>query len=156
MLYRYCSQIPQIPDSIINPTEEEIRKIPNRFAEFPSDGVKARKYTLHTATQELEDFLKPYFDNDVNIAFQLITDDLPLHKDYGRTNCYNYIIKTGGDVSTVWYDDQAKEIDRVIFPTRVWHNIDVTKFHNVVGLTSTRIAVSVWASDETAIGEVKS
>jgi hypothetical protein len=150
MLYSYCSQIPQIPDEIINLTEDEIRKIPNKF-----NGVKATKYSLHTATQELNDFLKPYFDNNVNIAFQLITDDLPLHKDYGRTNCYNYIIKSGGDVSTVWYDDNAKEIDRVIFPTGVWHNINVTKFHNVVGINSTRIAISVWASDETAIGEVK-
>ena len=31
MLYRYCSQIPQIPDELINLTEEQIRKIPNKF-----------------------------------------------------------------------------------------------------------------------------
>ena len=150
MLYRYCSQIPQIPDEIVNLTEDEIRKIPNKF-----NGVKATKYSLHTATKELEDFLRPYFDNDVNIAFQLITDELPIHKDYGRTNCYNYILKSGGDVSTVWYDDDLKEIDRVAFPTHIWHNINVDKFHNVVGVDSTRIAISVWAKDESAIGEIK-
>mgnify|MGYP007072273259 FL=1 len=150
MLYRYCSQIPQIPDEIVNLTEDEIRKIPNKF-----NGVKATKYSLHTATKELEDFLRPYFDNDVNIAFQLITDELPIHKDYGRTNCYNYILKSGGDVSTVWYDDDLKEIDRVTFPTHIWHNINVDKFHNVVGVDSTRIAISVWAKDESAIGEIK-
>ena len=150
MLYRYCSQIPQIPDEIVNLTEDEIRKIPNKF-----NGVKATKYSLHTATKELEDFLRPYFDNDVNIAFQLITDELPIHKDYGRTNCYNYILKSGGDVSTVWYNDDLKEIDRVTFPTHIWHNINVDKFHNVVGVDSTRIAISVWAKDESAIGEIK-
>ena len=150
MLYRYCSQIPQIPDELINLTEEQIRKIPNKF-----NGVKATKYSLHTATKKLEEFLTPYFDNDVNIAFQLITDNLPVHKDYGRTNCYNYIIKSGGDVSTVWYDDDLKEIDRVTFPTHIWHNINVDKFHNVVGVDSTRIAISVWAKDESAIGEIK-
>lgn len=150
MLYRYCSQIPQIPDELINLTEEQIRKIPNKF-----NGVKATKYSLHTATKKLEEFLTPYFDNDVNIAFQLITDNLPVHKDYGRTNCYNYIIKSGGDVSTVWYDDNLKEIDRVVFPTRIWHNINVEKFHNVIGINNTRIAISVWTKDESAIGEIK-
>lgn len=150
MLYRYCSQIPQIPNELINLTEEQIRKIPNKF-----NGVKATKYSLHTATKKLEEFLIPYFDNNVNIAFQLITDNLPVHKDYGRTNCYNYIIKSGGDVSTVWYDDNLKEIDRVVFPTRIWHNINVEKFHNVIGINNTRIAISVWTKDESAIGEIK-
>jgi hypothetical protein len=150
MLYNYCSHIPQIPDDLINITEEEIRKIPNKF-----NGVKATKYSLHTVTKELKDFLKPYFDNDVNIAFQLITDELPVHKDYGRTNCYNYIIKSGGNVSTVWYDDNLKEIDRVIFPKHIWHNINVETFHNVVGINNTRIAISVWTKDESAIGEIK-
>ena len=150
MLYSYCSQIPKIPDNLINITEEEIRKIPNKF-----NGVKATKYSLHTVTKELEDFLTPYFDNDVNIAFQLITDELPVHKDYGRTNCYNYIIKSGGNVSTVWYDDNLKEIDRVIFPKHIWHNINVETFHNVVGINNTRIAISVWTKDESAIGEIK-
>ena len=147
MLYNYCSQIPQIPNDLINITEEEIRKIPNKF-----NGVRATKYSLHDVTKELDNFIRPYFNNDVNIAYQLITDELPIHKDYGRTNCYNYIINTGGDVSTVWYDDNLQEIERVVFPTHVWHNINVETFHNVIGLDSTRIAISVWSKDESAVG----
>ena len=150
-LYSYCSQIPQIPDRLINITEEEIRKIPNRF-----DGVdKPRKYSLHTATQHLQNFLQPYFDSNAEIAYQLITDDLPIHKDFGRTNCFNYIIQSGGDVNTVWYDDDLKEIDRVILPTHIWHNINTETFHNVIGVNSTRIAISVWIKDENAIGDIK-
>jgi hypothetical protein len=147
MLYNYCSKIPQIPNELINITEEEIRKIPNKF-----NGVKATKYSLHDVTKELDNFLRPYFNNDVNIAYQLITDELPIHKDYGRTNCYNYIINTGGDVSTVWYDDNLQEIERVVFPTYTWHNINVETFHNVIGIDSTRIAISVWSKDESAVG----
>lgn len=150
MLYRFCPEIPKIPDYLVNLTENEIRSIPNKF-----NGVKASKYTLHNATKELEDFLRPYFDNDANIAFQVITDELPVHKDYGRTSCYNYIIKSGGNVSTVWYDDDVKEIDRVVFPEYVWHKINVEKFHNVIGIDCTRIAISVWVRDENAVGEIK-
>lgn len=151
MLYKFCPEIPKIPDHLVNLTEEEIRKIPNKF-----NGVKASKYTLHNATKALEDFLRPYFDKDANIAFQLITDELPVHKDYGRTSCYNYIIKSGGDVSTVWYDDSVKEIERVNFPTYTWHNINVETFHNVVGIDRTRIAITVWTKDNNAVGEIKS
>jgi hypothetical protein len=149
MLYKICPEIPKIPDYLINLPEEKIRQIPNKF-----NGVKASKYTLHAATKELEEFLRPYFDNSVNIAFQLITDDLPVHKDYGRTSCYNYIIESGGDVSTVWYNDNLKEIDRVNFSTHVWHKINVETFHNVIGINSTRIAVSVWSKDDTALGKI--
>ena len=150
MLYKFCPEIPKIPEHLINLTEEEIRKIPNKF-----NGVKASKYTLHAATKELEEFIRPYFDSDTNIAFQLITDELPIHKDYGRSSCYNYIIKTGGDVSTVWYDDDLTEISRTVFPTGVWHNIDTSTYHTVVGLTDTRIAISVWVKDESAIGKIR-
>lgn len=150
MLYSYCSQIPQVPKEIVNLTEEQIRKIPDRF-----DGVKASRYTLHDATKELKDFLQPHFSNKVDIAFQLITDDLPIHKDFGRTSCYNYIIKSGGEASTVWYDNSMKEIDRVVFPTCVWHHINVETYHNVVDIKDTRIAISVWTKDENAIGEIK-
>lgn len=150
MLYKFCPEIPKIPEHLINLTEEEIRKIPNKF-----NGVKASKYTLHAATKELEEFLRPYFDSDTNIAFQLITDELPIHKDYGRSSCYNYIIKTGGGVNTVWYDDNLKEIDRVKFPTHIWHKINVETFHNVIGIDSTRIAISAWIKDESAVGEIR-
>lgn len=148
-MYNYFPQIPKIPESIINITEEEIRRIPDRFK-----GTETSTYTLHNATQELKEFLQPYF-NETDVAFQLITDDLPIHKDFGRTSCYNYLIKSGGEASTVWYDDDLKEIDRVIFPTHVWHNINVETFHKVVDVIDTRISISVWSKDENAMGEIR-
>ena len=151
MMYNYFPQIPKIPESIINITEEEIRKIPDRFKSERENPI----YTLHDATEELRDFLQPYFSNDMDIAFQLITDELPIHKDFGRTSCYNYLIKSGRKASTIWYDDDLKEIDRVIFPTHVWHNINVETFHKVVDVTDTRISISVWSKDENAMGEMR-
>lgn len=155
MLYEFCSNLPQIPQDILNLlTEESIRQIPNRFNGQPITDNPTPKYSLHTVTQDLEKFLKPYFPQDVNIAFQLITEDLPIHKDYGRSSCYNYIVELGGYVTTVWYNDHLKEIDSAIFPEKVWHKIDVSTFHNVKGVTSTRIAISVWTKNESAIGEI--
>lgn len=154
MLYKFCPELPQIPKNIISLVESEIRLIPNRFNGVPLSDNSVPKYSLHDATFELQEFLKPYFDSNANIAFQLITQGLPIHKDYGRTNCYNYIIETGGDVSTVWYDDNLNEIERTVFPTNVWHNINTSTYHTVVGVTGTRIAVSVWMRDERAIGDI--
>lgn len=155
MLYEYCSNIPQIPKEILNQlTEESIRQIPNRFNGQPITDNPKPKYSLHTVTQDLETFLKPHFPEEINIAFQLITEDLPIHKDYGRSSCYNYIVELGGSVTTVWYNDNLEEIGSTIFPAKVWHKIDVGTFHTVKGVTSTRLAISVWTKNEDAIGEI--
>jgi len=156
MLYRYCPNIPQIPNDIIDKfTEDEIRKIPRDFSGVEPPNNVVPKYSLHTAPQEIKSFLQPYFDNDVDISFQLITQDLPIHKDFGRTNCYNYIINTGGNVNTVWYDDDLNEIEREIFPNNVWHNITVSTYHNITELTNTRIAITVHTREPDAIGDIQ-
>jgi hypothetical protein len=156
MLYRYCPDIPPIPGRIINKyTEEEIRKIPRNFSGITPPTNVVPKYSLHTVPPEIKTFLSPYFDDGVNMSFQLITQDLPIHKDYGRTNCYNYIISTGGNVNTVWYDDNLNETQRISFSDNSWHNIMVNAYHNITNLTSTRIAITVHTPDTSAIGDIQ-
>lgn len=155
MLYQFCSEIPNIPEDLCNLSVEEIRNIPDKFTGVKTPKGIVPRYTLHTAPTAIEQFLKPYFDADANFAFQLITSDLPIHKDFGRTQCFNYIINTGGNVNTVWYDDDLNKIESVVFPERKWHSIRVDNFHNVTNVTSTRIAITVWHKDESAVGELR-
>lgn len=155
MRYQFCSEIPNIPEDLCKLSVEKIRNIPDMFTGVKIAQDIVPKYSLHKAPNAIEQFLKPYFDADANFAFQLITQNLPIHKDFGRTNCYNYIIKTGGDVSTVWYDDDLNKIESVVFPERKWHSIRVDNFHNVTDVTSTRIAITVWHKDESAVGELR-
>lgn len=155
MLYQFCSNIPNIPEDLCKLSVEEIRSIPNKFTGVKiSEGI-VPTYTLHTAPSEIEQFLKPYFNANANFAFQLITQNLPIHKDFGRTQCFNYIINTGGNVKTVWYDNDLNKIESVVFPVRKWHSIKVDNFHNVTDVINTRISITVWHKDESAIGELR-
>ena len=155
MLYNFYHEIPSIPEDLCK-SEIDIRKIKDEFADRRSQiapGSKP-KYTLHIAPIEIKNFLLPYFGKQYEVAFQLITSDLPIHKDFGRRSCYNYIFFSGGNVNTNWYDDDLNQIETVIFPENTWHKIKVDTFHNVTNFTSTRIALSVWEKDETAIGVI--
>ena len=152
MFYEIRYELPSIPKEL-HKSEDDIRKIKDEFADVRPNSKP--KYTLHTVSSELKDFLLPCFGEQYEFAFQLITSDLPIHKDFARRSCFNYIFSSGGDVSTNWYDDNLNQIKTIIFPENTWHKIKVDTFHNVTNLTSTRIALSVWEKDETAIGEVR-
>lgn len=154
-LYEIHYELPSIPEEL-HKSECDIRKIKDEFADRRSeiDPNSKPKYTLHTAPPEIKDFLLPHFGKQYEFAFQLITSDLPIHKDFGRRSCFNYIFSSGGDVSTNWYDDNLNQIKNIVFPENTWHKIKVDTFHNVTNFTSTRIALSVWEKDETAIGSI--
>jgi len=155
MFYKFYHEIPNIPEELCK-SEKDIRKIKDEFADRRSqiDPNSKPKYTLHTAPSEIKDFLLPYFGEQYEFAFQLITSDLPIHKDFGRRSCFNYIFSSGGDVNTNWYDDNLDQIETVVFPENTWHKIKVDAFHNVTNFKSTRIALSVWEKDETAMGVI--
>lgn len=154
MLYKFCPEIPNIPEELSNFSEEDIRKIKDEFTGVKLEPGSKPVYTLHNTPLNIKNFLLPYFEEHYDFAFQLITTDLPIHKDFERRTCYNYIFSSGGDVNTVWYDDNLQQIESVIFPERVWHNIRVDTFHNVTNVSGTRIALTVWEKDETAIGKI--
>tara|TARA_B110000503_G_scaffold81856_1_gene125050 strand:- start:388 stop:831 length:444 start_codon:yes stop_codon:yes gene_type:complete len=144
-LYEHCPNIPDLPDNLIKLiTEENARQSNSLFVANNGERYKIPWYSLHTIVfPEVIEFLQPYFDPKLNIKIQLITRELLIHKDQGRTSCYNYLVKTGGNVSTVWFDDDKNEIERVILPERSWYKLNVSVFHNVYDITSTRIAITV-------------
>jgi len=91
--------------------------------------------------------IQKYFDFDVygNSYYQLIKNGIPIHIDVDREIIYNYLLKTGGDkVETVWYDDdKITETYRIQIPQHTWHSLDVSTNHTVLGITDTRIAITV-------------
>lgn len=109
------------------------------------------EYRLYRITDtNLENFLQPYFKFDLSgmVKCQVIKKNIVIHKDVNRDIVYNYILDTGGDnVTTVWYDeDMVTEVKSVSIPKSVWHVMDVTKFHTVKGIETTRVAITIFQS----------
>lgn len=65
------------------------------------------------------------------------------HKDVSRANAFNYLL-TEGDAETIWFNDDRVEIDRVQYKKGVWYFHESRVFHQVVGMTHYRLAVTVF------------
>lgn len=105
-----------------------------------------RQYRCNT--NALAKNLQPFFDFDITgrVFYQIIKKGISTHKDVGRKLIYNYILDQGGDnVQTNFYEeDKTTESFSIKIPLHTWHKMDVSFYHNVVGIENPRIAISVY------------
>ena len=167
----YHLDLPQISDNLLFTTVDEIRN----NCEVIYD---AHMYKTYKAPQELNDYLAPYMTDvlklhladNMQVRYQVMTEQLPIHKDYdskGVNKVLNYHITTGGDnVYTRWWDmpedanlifahgafdyhmgdhyDQSKKIYETLIPTKKWHKLTVNIPHDIGYITSPRIGLRLW------------
>jgi hypothetical protein len=131
---------PKIPDSLLRLKLEEIEK---------QENIYPRKYypyyKQYAVGSDIFDFLRSIFDFDFEAVYQVIRQGIHTHKDRNRNECYNYIMSTGGETAHLnILDDDKKTIihTEYVQPER-WHRLDVTKYHNVKGITNVRYSISV-------------
>lgn len=143
MLFDY-SDLSPIPQELIITDIEEIKKIPNHF------GGKGNYYSIHSANPELEEYVQSLFDYPVVVRYQIIKEGVSIHVDRGRTECFNYIINSGGPaVRTVWYaDDKETIIAEHVFPEHTWHRLSVDTFHGVSDIETIRFSITVNRKNE--------
>jgi hypothetical protein len=139
MKYFEYVDLPQIPQELI---EEVYNSISEKNFKHSFN-----RYRTYHCEKKLKDYISNFFDSQYTIGIQVIEKGIPIHIDFNRSEAFNYIIKTGGnDVSTCFYKDlisKEKIKDIVIEPFR-WHTLNVSKPHNVVGLTDDRVAITVF------------
>jgi len=133
--YRLLTDLPSIPDNLIL-SIEEVLELKNHAT---WENVTP-KYTLHRCQDELSEYLKEMFPESIGFWYHTIVQELPIHKNGSFSAFYNrelpstrlnYIIDAGGDnVQTNWYDN-GELIESVVFPERVWHELEVFVYHNV-------------------------
>jgi len=148
--YRLLSDLPLIPENLILPVEE-ILELENHAT---WDNV-TEKYTLHRCQDELSDYLKEMFPESIGFWYHTIVEELPIHKNGDFSTFYNrelpstrlnYIIDSGGEnVRTNWYDNEEL-IESVVFPERVWHELEVFVYHNVDNIDEGKRRVAITGS----------
>ena len=145
-------ELPQVPEWFnIRSEQEFIDKGFTPCHPYPEYQLY-RQYKLDRMN-ELEEILQPHFQFDLRgrIFYQIVRDKIAIHKDTGRVEIFNYIFDAGGDnVYTHFLDeDKETEVFKVSIPERTWHKMDVSYYHTVTGITSERIALSVYESVKT-------
>lgn len=129
----------KIPMDLIESTEQ-IKNKPNK-------STVAKDYpffkTFHV-NDDLKKFLESIFPFEIWCQYQLIFGDIIIHKDPERTLAYNYILDQGGDmVLTNFYSDKKNLIYSENIKLHQWVKLNTSIFHNVTGLSATRVAISV-------------
>lgn len=136
---------PQIPEEFCITDENILEDICQPAHPVP-DYLFYRQYKFNNST--LRNTLQPLFNFDITgrIFYQIIKKGISTHKDVGRKIIYNYVLEQGGsEVYTNFYDeDKITELFSVNIPANKWHQMDVSYYHNVIGIEIPRVAISVY------------
>lgn len=146
-LLQYLDHIPRLPTELINEIYRsiELHPITVRFRHNPSN------YKIYSVNEKLESFLRPLFPEKYTLRIHVLKDKLAIHKDFGRTKAFNYIVDSGGpDAETCFHDDNFKLIEKHKIDKYRWHQIDVTRYHSVINMVEPRIAITIYIEEETA------
>lgn len=138
----------RIPNDLLDNNLASITTLPD-YSPF-KEYEKFKQFLI--TDQALLDYIQQFFNFDVknNSYYQIIKEGVATHIDVDRSIIYNYLIDTGGnDVYTVWYqEDKITENYRIKIPVNVWHKLDVTTYHSVLGITGNRIAITVFEKNK--------
>ena len=75
-------------------------------------------------------------------AFQIATEDMPLHKDKNSTVKLIYVLDTGGDdVLTNFYNDKQELLHSLKVEPNFWYLLKTDVFHAVEGITRPRFSI---------------
>lgn len=135
--------LPKIPLEVLDPLDK-ILTFNDEFKDvWDADNDLSQTYANYTVPQKLQDYIQTLFDFPVKVNYQVINKKLPKHKDIGIVGKkYNYIIDTGGDVYTRWYNN-----DTVVFEIKSkpfeWHTLQIDVEHDITTPSHTRLSVTV-------------
>jgi len=104
-------------------------------------------YQIFDATEELKNFTHSIFPFPHTTRVQRITKDLIIHKDFGRSMVFNFIVSTGGkNVETCFYNEKNILIEKHKIEQQRWHFLNVLTPHNVINIELARVALTIHVS----------
>jgi hypothetical protein len=130
-------QLPKIPDNIV----QEIY-ISAQTKKSLVEKIDAYKWVA--ASDVVQQWCKENICADMYWGVQIISNDLPVHKDIDTEIKLNYIIDSAGDkVITKFYNDDMNLIQTVEFEENEWYILNVSKYHEVAGVGQGQFRISV-------------
>lgn len=145
------------PEDIID--LQEIRAQANICPTANIDPHKESIFSVYDVSTELQELYQSHFDYTVSVRWQIVTDSLPIHYDWGKSvDKYLYLIDAGGEeVKTEFWsalpDDtidggsttvENRTLICDIHETKNhWFRINVKEPHRVVNIIRPRIALII-------------
>jgi hypothetical protein len=125
--YRYLN-LPKIPQSILDQLNWNISDYQHKaHTNFPNSYLWTDQFN-----QVVDSWCKENICDTMYYAFQIISNDLPMHKDSGTKIKLTYILKTGGENTiTEWYNDAEELVESVALEPCRWHIFKADSYHAV-------------------------
>ena len=113
------------------------------------DDIPKQVYSTYKVSDELHTWVQQSFDFDVIVNYQIMHGQIPVHTDYGRSVCWNYIIDTGGTNITTrfWNLEETEIIEEIECKLHEWYELDVSQKHDVSNVEGYRIVLTVFEVD---------
>jgi hypothetical protein len=143
MYYQEVNWLPDIPSELLDDWET----IKNRGNIFKSKRVEGI-YASYLVSSKLRKFLQSYFDKPINVRYQVINDQLPVHIDAGGIfRKFNYLLDAGGEsVFTRWWDSLDNP-STIVYQCQAqeftWHQIKVNHAHDISPIKRTRLSIEI-------------
>jgi len=117
---------------------EEIKKMPNKNTNLSSF------YGSCVAPKKLQQWVNKFIPNNTEVRYHWMTNDLHVHVDYVRIECWNYILDLGGsNTYTCFYDNNFNVKEKHFIKPKQWHWLSVGNLHKACNLENIRYGITV-------------
>ncbi len=137
---RYIQYInlPPVPQEILD-------DLPSELDRYQTQNFDNYHWT-DTHNKKLNQWCQENICSDMYFAFQIMTGDLPIHKDIGTKTKFVYVIETGGsNVYTKFWDDDSELLDEYLIEKHRWHILKADTNHSVTGIEPGKLRRSITA-----------
>jgi hypothetical protein len=130
--------LPSVPEEIIQSLPVDI--------DVYEKHTQQNYHWTDSFNEKLNAWAQENISQEIYFAFQLMTGDLPPHKDIGTLTKFVYILNTGGsNVVTKFWDDDFNLLDEYIIEPQRWHILKADTYHSVEGIEADKFRWSVTA-----------
>lgn len=136
-MIRYLN-LPQVPQSIVD-------NLNYNFNEYNQRNRLGNTYLWSDSfNEEVNAWCQANICADMYWGFQIISGDLPVHKDLGTETKLIYLITTGGSnvLTNFYYEDKITVTDSYTIPAGRWHLLQANRYHSVDNVESVRFSIT--------------
>ena len=134
---KHIKGLPKLPEHLVSEVHASIVGNQNHPGKTSYNGI----YDWLPANDKIQEWCTDNISKDIYWGIQVITDDLPAHKDIGTICKFNYII-CGDLCNTNFYNDDNELIESVILEHEQWYILNTNVNHDVTGVENTRITLT--------------
>ena len=135
--------LPKVPNYIIIEVHNSIRDGVDQAWLGDRATQKLDQYSWIPGNSTVQAWCTANISPDIYFGIQVITGDLPIHRDIGTEVKFNYVIEPGGESVTNFYSDEYKLIESVVLQPHNWYILNVNIFHDVKNITPGATRVSI-------------